>query len=62
MKDLHSFTKITPKILMGHFQVINDHILDKYKNEYQYMPENREELYYLFKWLFQEILITLSSQ
>ena len=25
------------------------------------MPESRDELYFLYKWLFQEILITLSS-
>lgn len=25
------------------------------------MPDNREELFYLYKWLFQETLITLSS-
>ena len=25
------------------------------------MPETRDELYFLFKWLFQEVLITLCS-
>jgi hypothetical protein len=26
------------------------------------MPQSREELFYLYKWLFQETLITLSTQ
>jgi hypothetical protein len=34
LKDLRSFAKITPKVLIGHLQVLNDHILDRYKNEY----------------------------
>jgi ABC-type polysaccharide/polyol phosphate transport system ATPase subunit len=52
LKHLSSFKTITPKILLGHLEVINSQILEKYKQDYQYMPENRQELYYLFKWLF----------
>ena len=52
LKDLKSFAKITPKVLLGNLQVLNDHILEKYKTEYQFMPETRNELYFLFKWLF----------
>jgi len=61
MKDLKSFGKVSPKLLLNHLQIINEQLLEKYKNEYQFMPESRDELYFLYKWLFQETLITLSS-
>lgn len=40
---------------------INDELICVPENNFEYLPDNREELFYLYKWLFQEALITLSS-
>ena len=45
--------------MLGHISIIED-MMDKY--DYKYMPNDRQELYFLFKWLFQEVILTLSSQ
>lgn len=31
------------------------------EDKFECAPENRQELFYLFKWMFQEVLITLSA-
>ena len=60
LKDLKTCGKVTTKLLLNHLQLINEHLIEKYKHEYKFMPESRDELYFLYKWLFQETLITMS--
>ena len=61
MKDLRSMPKISAKLLLTHIQLFNEKVVDRPDSEFKYMPENRKELFYLYKWLFQETLITLTS-
>ena len=51
--------KAQAKTLLNHIELINDKLLEK--GPKQYMPESRNELYLLYKWLFQEMLIRSSS-
>jgi hypothetical protein len=51
--------KAQAKTLLNHIELINGKLLEK--GPKQYMPESRNELYLLYKWLFQEMLIRSSS-
>lgn len=44
--------KITPKIIQDFISVINTELIEREENAFEFMPENREELFYLYKWLF----------
>ena len=58
LKSLNSFNKLTPKLILNHMQILNEHIISK---EVIDQPDSRNELYFLFKWMFQEVLITLTQ-
>ena len=58
LKSLNTFNKLTPKLILNHIQISNEHIISK---EVVEQPESRNELFFLFKWMFQEVLITLTQ-
>jgi len=53
LKSLRTQTgKVSAKALLNHITMINQELILKPDNQYKYMPEAREELYFLYKWLF----------
>ena len=51
--------KTQAKTILSHIEILNEKLIDGPR---EYMPETRQELYLLYKWLFQEVLIKLSGQ
>lgn len=50
-----------PKHLMAAIDLMNADLITVGGNNFEFLPDSREDLFYLFKWLFQEVLLILSS-
>lgn len=50
-----------PKHLMAAIDLINSDLITVGGNNFEFIPDSREDLFYLFKWLFQEVMLILSS-
>lgn len=61
VKSLQAAKQVTPQVILDVLEKINTHLIKRPENQFDFMPQSREELFYLYKWLFQEALITLSS-
>lgn len=58
LKDFNQM-KTQAKTILSHIEILNEKLIDGPR---EYMPESRQELFLLYKWLFQEVLIKLSGQ